>query len=75
MRNSETVIGRLKGDIIRAHRRLRHGQGVVLQHHADRGKLGLHAVTQSCDVCVDKNKILYVTDTNAGLSILQFDGV
>jgi hypothetical protein len=36
---------------------------------------GAVAVTQSCDVCVDKNGILYVTDTNAGLSILQFDGV
>jgi hypothetical protein len=34
---------------------------------------GAVPVTQSCDVCVDKNGILYVTDTNAGLSILQFE--
>jgi hypothetical protein len=35
---------------------------------------GAVPVTQSCDVCVDRNGVLYVTDTNAGLSILQFDG-
>jgi hypothetical protein len=31
-------------------------------------------VIQSCDVCVDKNGIMYVTDTNAGLTILEFQG-
>ncbi len=36
---------------------------------------GAVPVTQSCDVCVDKDGILYVTDTNSGLSILQFKGV
>jgi hypothetical protein len=36
---------------------------------------GAVSVTQSCDVCVDKNGILYVTDTNSGLSILQFKGL
>jgi hypothetical protein len=35
---------------------------------------GAVAVTQSCDVCVDRNGVMYVTDTNAGLSILQFSG-
>jgi hypothetical protein len=35
---------------------------------------GAVAVTQSCDVCVDRNGVMYVTDTNAGLSILQFNG-
>ena len=31
-------------------------------------------VIQSCDVYVDKNGVMYLTDTNAGLYILQFDG-
>ncbi|MFI4987045.1 MAG: LVIVD repeat-containing protein [Alphaproteobacteria bacterium] len=31
-------------------------------------------VIQSCDCYVDKNGIMYVTDTNAGLNILQFEG-
>jgi hypothetical protein len=33
---------------------------------------GAVAVTQSCDVLVDANGLAYVTDTNAGLSILQY---
>lgn len=33
---------------------------------------GAVPVTQSCDVCVDTNGVVYVTDTNAGLSILQY---
>ena len=32
-------------------------------------------VIQSCDVFVDKNGVMYLTDTNAGLYILQYDGV
>jgi hypothetical protein len=35
---------------------------------------GAVPVTQSCDICVDRNGVMYVTDTNAGLSILQFNG-
>lgn len=35
---------------------------------------GAVPVTQSCDVLVDGNGIAYVTDTNAGLSILEFHG-
>jgi hypothetical protein len=35
---------------------------------------GAVPVTQSCDVCVDRNGVMYVTDTNAGLSVLQFKG-
>jgi hypothetical protein len=31
-------------------------------------------VIQSCDVYVDRNGIMYMTDTNAGLSILQYEG-
>jgi hypothetical protein len=31
-------------------------------------------VIQSCDVLVDRRGIMYVTDTNAGLTILEFDG-
>jgi hypothetical protein len=31
-------------------------------------------VIQSCDCYVDKNGVMYVTDTNAGLNILQFEG-
>jgi hypothetical protein len=31
-------------------------------------------VIQSCDCYVDPNGIMYVTDTNAGLNILQFEG-
>ena len=34
---------------------------------------GAVLVTQSCDVCVDRNGVMYVTDTNAGLSVLQFN--
>jgi hypothetical protein len=34
---------------------------------------GAVAVTQSCDVCVDRNGLAYVTDTNAGLTILQYE--
>ena len=35
---------------------------------------GAVPVTQSCDVCVDKNGVMFVTDTNAGLSVMQFAG-
>jgi hypothetical protein len=35
---------------------------------------GAVAVTQSCDVCVDRDGHVFVTDTNAGLTILRFDG-
>ena len=35
---------------------------------------GAEKVIQSCDVCVDRNGLTYLSDTNAGLSILQFDG-
>jgi hypothetical protein len=35
---------------------------------------GAVAVTQSCDVCVDSNGVMFVTDTNAGLSVMQFNG-
>ena len=31
-------------------------------------------VIQSCDCYVDRNGLLYVTDPNAGLDILQFEG-
>lgn len=31
-------------------------------------------VIQSCDCYVDPNGVMYVTDTNAGLNILQFEG-
>jgi hypothetical protein len=31
-------------------------------------------VIQSCDIHVDRNGLLYVTDSNAGLSILEYDG-
>lgn len=31
-------------------------------------------VIQSCDVFVDPNGVMYLTDTNAGLYILQYDG-
>jgi hypothetical protein len=31
-------------------------------------------VIQSCDVFVDRNGVMYLTDTNAGLYILQYDG-
>src|SRR5579885_1234140 len=31
-------------------------------------------VIQSCDVFVDVNGVMYLTDTNAGLYILQYDG-
>jgi hypothetical protein len=31
-------------------------------------------VIQSCDVLVDVNGVMYVTDTNAGLYILQYEG-
>jgi hypothetical protein len=31
-------------------------------------------VIQSCDVHVDKRGLVYVTDTNAGLTILEFEG-
>ncbi|MGN6569818.1 MAG: LVIVD repeat-containing protein [Pseudolabrys sp.] len=32
-------------------------------------------IIQSCDVYVDTNGVMYLTDTNAGLYILQYDGV
>ena len=32
-------------------------------------------VIQSCDCFVDKNGLMYLTDSNAGLNILQFEGV
>ena len=32
-------------------------------------------VIQSCDVYVDTNGVMYLSDTNAGLYILQYDGV
>jgi hypothetical protein len=31
-------------------------------------------VIQSCDCYVDRNGLMYVTDPNAGLNILQFEG-
>jgi hypothetical protein len=31
-------------------------------------------VIQSCDCFVDKEGVMYVTDSNAGLYILQFEG-
>jgi len=31
-------------------------------------------VIQSCDCFVDKNGVMYVTDSNAGLNILLFEG-
>ena len=31
-------------------------------------------IIQSCDVYVDPNGIMYMTDTNAGLYILQYEG-
>jgi hypothetical protein len=31
-------------------------------------------VIQSCDVFVDRNGVMYLTDTNAGLYILQYEG-
>lgn len=31
-------------------------------------------VIQSCDVFVDVNGVMYMTDTNAGLYILQYEG-
>ena len=31
-------------------------------------------VIQSCDVFVDPNGVMYLTDTNAGLYILQYEG-
>ena len=37
-------------------------------------RAGAVAVTQSCDVLVDCDGLLYVTDTNAGLSILRYTG-
>ena len=35
---------------------------------------GRSRVIQSCDVFVDANGLMYVTDTNAGMYILQWDG-
>jgi hypothetical protein len=35
---------------------------------------GAVRVTQSRDVCVNSNGVMYVTDTNGGLSVLQFHG-
>jgi len=31
-------------------------------------------VTQSCDVFVAEDGLMYLTDTNAGLYILQYEG-
>ena len=31
-------------------------------------------VIQSCDCFVDPQGVMYLTDSNAGLNILQFDG-
>jgi hypothetical protein len=31
-------------------------------------------VIQSCDVFVDKDGLMFLTDTNAGLYILQYQG-
>ena len=31
-------------------------------------------VIQSCDVFVDPNGVMYMTDTNAGLYIMQYEG-
>jgi hypothetical protein len=36
---------------------------------------GAVPVTQSCDVLVDREGLVYVTDTNAGLSILRYEGI
>ncbi len=35
---------------------------------------GAVAATQSCDALVDRDGLVFVTDTNAGLSILRFEG-
>ena len=35
---------------------------------------GAVAVTQSCDVLATTDGLLFVTDTNAGLSVMEFDG-
>jgi hypothetical protein len=35
---------------------------------------GRPRVIQSCDVFVDTEGVLYVTDYNAGLHILQYEG-
>jgi hypothetical protein len=32
-------------------------------------------VIQSCDCYVDRNGLMYLTDPNAGLYILQFEGI
>jgi hypothetical protein len=32
-------------------------------------------VIQSCDCYVDPNGVMYLTDPNAGLNILQFEGL
>jgi hypothetical protein len=32
-------------------------------------------IIQSCDVFVDTNGVMYLTDTNAGLYILQYEGL
>jgi hypothetical protein len=31
-------------------------------------------VIQSCDVFADRNAVMYVTDYNAGLYVLQYEG-
>jgi hypothetical protein len=35
---------------------------------------GASKVIQSCDVFVDRNGVMYMTDTNAGLTILHYEG-
>ena len=35
---------------------------------------GAVPVTQSCDVLATTDGLLFVTDTNAGLSVMEFDG-
>ncbi len=37
-------------------------------------RAGAVAVTQSCDVLAATDGLLYVTDTNAGPSVMEFDG-
>lgn len=35
---------------------------------------GRPLVIQSCDVFVDRDAVMYVTDYNAGLYVLQYEG-
>jgi len=48
-------------------------QQVVLLRALVDGRANPAKVIQSCDVFVDNNGIMYLTDTNAGLYILQYE--